>query len=275
MVLIVLSAISLSHHFFTFRQVTVGGGMPIITTLRTLLNSGDKIRRVDGIFSVAMSYIMFRISPPLDSAKSVEFDREIAHGVFQGDIELPSESASFSEPCLFSQAVEEAVALGLTEKDFAQDLSNEYTVRAIMCLAKELGLDSNFSREDIQAKSEVLAHGLGDDVDEKLRLRVEAAAKRGCVLRHVGYLDVAQSSINVQIMEVPQNHVFATTPPSCEIVRFFTNRFQPYPLVIAGPAAGADCTSSALLAEVISLMSTKLGPKAGKLSRTGSSAFLM
>eukprot|EP00980_Cylindrotheca_fusiformis_P000421 scaffold102_cov103-Cylindrotheca_fusiformis.AAC.3 len=273
------------------REVTVGGGMPIITTLRTLLNSGDKIRRVDGIFSVAMSYIMFRVSPPPDSIKSVQFDQHIARGAFQGDIEPPkpnnnnedeegnktNHNSSFTEPCSFSQAVEEAAALGLTEKNVLQDLNNEYTIGSMMCLATELGLNfGGQSRHDIAKHNEAFVSSLGDEVDEQVRQKVQAAAERGCVLRHVGSLNVSQHSpeIEVRVMEVPFNHVFATAPPSCEMVRFFTSRFQPYPLVIGGPAAGADCTSSALLAEVISLMSTKLGPKSGTLSRTDSSAFL-
>jgi aspartokinase/homoserine dehydrogenase 1 len=33
------------------REVTVAGGLPIISTLRSLLHSGDKIRRIDGILT--------------------------------------------------------------------------------------------------------------------------------------------------------------------------------------------------------------------------------
>jgi bifunctional aspartokinase / homoserine dehydrogenase 1 len=45
------------------REVTVGGALPVINTLRSLLNSGDKIRRIDGIISISMSHIMYHISP--------------------------------------------------------------------------------------------------------------------------------------------------------------------------------------------------------------------
>ncbi len=44
------------------REVAVGGGLPILSTLRDLLSSGDEVRRVDGILSVSMSYIMHRVS---------------------------------------------------------------------------------------------------------------------------------------------------------------------------------------------------------------------
>jgi hypothetical protein len=58
---------------------------------------------------------MYRISPPDESARCSAFDEEMTKGAFKGDISLAGSSPG--TPCLFSQAVKEAVALGLTEKD--------------------------------------------------------------------------------------------------------------------------------------------------------------
>ena len=159
--------------------------------------------------------------------------------------------------------------MSLTEANPEHDLSNEYTARMMMVLAKELGFDTSISLDDIMNRSEKLIEN-----DEVVRQRVVAAAEKGCVVRHVASLDVSTQSMEIKLMEVPNNHVFAVTPPTSACVRFFTHRYQQYPLVIQGPAAGADCTSSALLAEVLSLMSNKIGPKAGALARSGSSACL-
>jgi bifunctional aspartokinase / homoserine dehydrogenase 1 len=262
------------------REVTACGGLPVISTIRTLLNSGDKIRRIDGIMSVAMSYIMFRVSPPPDIALCGQFDEETTRGAFHGDILGQADGT----PCSFSQAVKEAVFLGLTEKDVSHDLGNEYAASVLMVLAQELGLDRNLTRDEIQQRSEkvvdlpggeILDHRLFEGpIDDVIRRRVADAASRGRVLRHTGSVDVPTQSVEIKIVEVPNNHVFAVTPPSCECVRFFTQRHQPYPLVIQGPAAGADCTSSALLAELLSLMRGKVGPRMGILSRSGSSAYL-
>ena len=265
------------------REVTVGGGLPVITTIRTLLNSGDKIRRVDGILSVSMSYIMFRVSPPPEVAQPGKFDVEMTKGAFLGDLPIPQD-ASVAVPCSLSQAIREATELGLMETDPTSDLSNEYAARVLMVLAKELGLDQSRSTEDIQSSSDKLVditEGMELDfsffegeADRLFNERVKAASERNCVLRYISSVDVSNKSIEIKIMEVPNNHTFALSPPSCVCVRFFTQRYQPYPLVIKGPAAGADCTSSALLAELLQLMSSKIGPKSGALSRTGSSAFL-
>jgi aspartokinase/homoserine dehydrogenase 1 len=265
------------------REVTVGGGLPIINTIRTLLSSGDKIRRIDGILSVSMSYIMFRVSPPPDIARCGRFDEETTKGAFHGDLTI-SRDASVGTPCTLSQAVKEAVALDLMEIDPSHDLSNEYSARVLMVLAKELGLDHNISTEDIQNRSDKLVEisanepldytSFEGNADKLVEERVKAAAERGCVLRLISSVDVGSKSIDIKMLEVPNNHVFAVTPPSSACVRFFTQRYQPYPLVVQGPAAGADCTSSALLAELLHLMRSKIGPKSGALSRTGSSAFL-
>ena len=244
------------------REVTVSGAIPVISTLRTLLTSGDKIRRVDGIFSVSMSYIMHRISPPPNDTECGLFDEAMTGGAFKA-------SAGLGSACAFSQALNEAVDMFLTETDPEKDLSNEYTARMMMVLAKELGLDSNLSLEEMIDKSDKLG-----DSDDVIRQRVAAAEAKGCVLRHVASLDVKSRSLDINILEVPNHHVFAVTPPTSACVRFFTQRYHQYPLVIQGPAAGADCTSSALLAELLSLMSNKIGSKSGSLGRSGSSACL-
>eukprot|EP00536_Pseudo-nitzschia_multiseries_P017489 jgi/Psemu1/321192/estExt_fgenesh1_pm.C_15840003 len=264
------------------REVTVCGGLPVISTIRTLLNSGDKIRRVDGIMSVAMSYIMFRVSPPPEIARSGQFDTEITKGAFQGDIIGGGE---MGKPCSFSQAVKEAISMGLMESDLTHDLTNDYVSCVLMVLAKELGVDRNLTHDEIRDRSEKLVdfpegepiedhRAFEGAIDDSVRARVEEAAKRGCVLRHVGSVDVAMESVDIKIMDVPNTHIFATTAPTVECIRFFTHRYQPYPLVIQGPSAGMDCTSSALLAELLSMMRSKVGPKSGILTKSNSSAFL-
>ena len=260
------------------REVTVGGGLPVISTMRQLLNSGDKIRRIDGIFSTSLSYIMFRVSPPPHYTLTGTFDEELTQGrYFHGSDKL-------DEPCSFSQAVKEAISLGLMEEDPTKDLNNEYTSRMLMVVACELGLDNVWETETIQAASDdivetVLHHDNGQSlnyqdlppaVDEEIKARVDAARAKGNVLRHIASVDVKTKKVTIQLMEVPEHHVFACTPPSCEIVRFFTQRHKTYPLVVQGPSAGADSTASALVAELLNVMRGKVTPRSVALSRSGS-----
>ncbi|CAB9497572.1 aspartokinase/homoserine dehydrogenase, chloroplastic [Seminavis robusta] len=268
----------LSAHYL--REVTVGGALPVITTLHSLLDSGDRIRRMDGIMSVSMSFIMYRISPPPRGSACYKFDEEFTMGAFGADTHS-------NEPCLFSEAIKEAVSLGLMEKDPSLDLNNDYTARNLMVLAQELGVEQNVSAASIQESSEKLLEVCMPDgakidyqdissgaMDEAIKKRVDAARERGCVLRHISSVNVRDRGISIRIVEVPDTHVFALTPPSCETVRFFTHRHETYPLVIQGPSAGADSTASALLAELLHLMKEKVGPRRVTLSRRGSATLL-
>lgn len=47
---------SYTHYFY---EATVGAGLPIISTLRGLLETGDKILRIEGIFR----YLLFGLVP--------------------------------------------------------------------------------------------------------------------------------------------------------------------------------------------------------------------
>lgn len=263
------------------REVTVGGGLPVIKTLRSLLDSGDKIRRIDGILSVSLSYIMFRISPPPAFASCSEFDEHSSNGALRDDSALYSAN-DVGSAVSFSEAVKEAISLGLMEEDPTMDLNNEYTCRVLMVLARELGMANNVEVDDIQRCSEKLLevilhkevdyHNLSAEIDDEVKARVGAASSRGCVLRHISSVDVRETTVEVKLVEVPEHHIFAVTPPSCECVRFFTHRHRRYPLIVQGPSAGADSTASALLAELLHLMRGKATPRSVALSRSASGA---
>jgi bifunctional aspartokinase / homoserine dehydrogenase 1 len=265
------------------REVTVGGGLPVIKTLRSLLQTGDKVRRVDGILSVSLSYIMFRISPPQDASVSSQYDEEYCNGAFTGDLS-PIPSSDVSKACSFTEAIKEALALGLMESDFSKDLNNDYTCRVLMVLARELGMDHGIETMELRERSDKLLDKilggnvdyalLSPEVDQRVKERVDTARSRGCVLRHVASIDVLSRQIDIKIVEVPDHHIFAVTPPSCECFRFFTKRHLKYPLIIQGPSAGVDSTASALLAELLHLMRGKTTPTSVALSRTGSGAVL-
>lgn len=261
------------------RQVTVAGGLPILSTLRSLLHSGDHIRRIDGIFTVVLSYVMYRISPPPGGDRSSKFDEEISDGIFEGDLLVHSTSdRGVGTSCSFSQAVKEAIALGLTEEDPLLDLNNEYTARVLMVLARELDMDDHHATRTIQQSGDVLVDlddsadclNLPPEIDQIVQARVAAANAKGCVLRNISSINVKEKRIAVNIVEVPDNHVFATTPPSCACIRFFTKRHRSYPLVITGPSAGADSTASALLAELLQRTRGMLRPRSSALGRTAS-----
>eukprot|EP00979_Chaetoceros_neogracilis_P018311 scaffold10570_cov290-Chaetoceros_neogracile.AAC.16 len=262
------------------REVAVGGGLPILSTLRDLLSSGDHVRRIDGILSVSMSFIMHRIAPPPGVHECSAYDEKSTMGAYRDDKSM-SPSANKMSPCSFSQAVKEATGLGLMEEDPLKDLNNEYTARCMMVLARELGMDEQYDVSKIHAQSDSLIDDskstyseMEAELSAKMKKRVEDAAEKGCVPRHVFSVDVRRKAISISIVDIPFNHIFATTAPSCCCVRFFTERHKTYPLIVQGPSAGADGTASALLAEVLNMMKHKVGTKSGMISRNSSASLL-
>lgn len=262
------------------RDVAIGGGLPILSTLRDLLSSGDQIRRVDGILSVSMSYIMHRIAPPPGVHDCSMFDEVNTFGAYK-DSQSMSPGANTAKQCSFSQAVKEAIALGLMEEDPIKDLGNEYTARCLMVLARELGLDECYDVQKIQSQSDSLVRNnkkayteIEAELDAQMKERVAGAKSKGCVPRHVFSVDVKRGNISINIVDVPVGHIFATTAPSCECVRFFTQRHKTYPLIVQGPSSGFDSTASALLAEVLNMMKNKVGTKSGVIQRSASTSYL-
>lgn len=195
------------------REVTVGGGLPVISTLRDLLSSGDEIRRVDGCLSVSWSYIMHRIAPPPGIVEVDAFEKESCRGPCGGDHSMSP--SVHEEPCSFSEAVKEAVELFLMEKDPMMDLTFEHTAKCLMVIAKELGIDEGCDVDKILSKNLPVAdrgqdfEEIAPSLDVLMADRVRKAAARGCVPRQIFSIDVKTGAIEIHMSDVPNSHIAA------------------------------------------------------------------
>jgi aspartokinase/homoserine dehydrogenase 1 len=95
-----------NQRYFLY-ETNVGAGLPIIQTLRGLVETGDEIIKIEGVLSGTLSYIF----NSLDGSRT------------------------------FSEVVREAHALGLTEPDPREDLSGVDVARKLIILAREMGLE--------------------------------------------------------------------------------------------------------------------------------------
>ena len=85
---------------------------------------------------------------------------------------------------------------------------------------------------------------------EKDALIGEAEAEN-MVLRFVGVVDVPAGKVSVELRKYPKTHPFAGTQYADNICAFSTERYQPQPLVIQGPGAGAAVTAAGIFADLI------------------------
>lgn len=209
-------------HFFY--EATVGAGLPIMTTLRDLLDTGDTITSIEGIFSGTLAWLFN------------QFDGRIP----------------------FSHLVAQARAVGYTEPDPRDDLSGIDVARKLVILAREAGWQINL--EDVQIENllpDELYHLSVDafmsalpQVDERYAQRLASAKERRCVLRYVARL-VAGQAPSLGLVELPIQHPFANLRLTDNIVQFMTKRYCQNPLIVQGPGAGPEVTAAGVFADVL------------------------
>jgi aspartokinase/homoserine dehydrogenase 1 len=214
------------HKHFLF-EANVGAGLPVVSTLRDLIASGDEIVRIDGILSGTLSYLFNT------------FDA--------------------SEP--FSDLVSDAYRTGLTEPDPREDLSGNDVARKLLILARMIGLQMDLS--DVEVDSLVPARLGGGKFspqffaayareDARMTDRFKRAAARGNVLRYVGSLEKGRARAGLK--EFPKGHPVASAKGSDNVIAFTTKRYAKTPLVVQGPGAGADVTAMGVFSDILKLL---------------------
>jgi aspartokinase/homoserine dehydrogenase 1 len=214
-----------AHYLY---ETTVGAALPIIGTLRDLVQTGDEVMRIEGILSGTLSYLF---------------------NIYDG-----------SRP--FSMLVAEARALGYTEPDPRDDLSGMDVARKMVILAREMGLALEL--DDVEVEGLVPDTLREGDVDEFLaRLpehdaRIAAmrqeAERDGAVLRYVGSVD-RDGSARAGLQKYPVSHPFARIHRTDNIVLFRTGRYDEQPLIVQGPGAGREVTAAGVFSDLLRLAS--------------------
>ena len=198
-------------------ETNVGAGLPIINTINDLINSGDKILKLEAVLSGTLNFIFNTISA-----------------------DVP-----------FSETVRRAKEEGYAEPDPRIDLSGKDVIRKLVILSREAGYKMN--QEDVEKHlfipQSFFEGSLSLDAQfEKERQEVEAAHQHW---RFVAKLENGKGSVALE--RVGERHPFYDLEGSNNIILITTERYNQYPMLIQGYGAGASVTAAGVFADIMSI----------------------
>lgn len=198
-------------------STNVGAGLPILSTLKDLVLSGDTIVLVQALLSGTLGYLF----------------------------------SHFKEGVLFSDIIYEAQRIGLTEPNVAEDLSGMDVARKLLIIARQLGYQYNL--EDVAIEHLVPLEKPIDfaTLDKVMAERLAQANANGKVLRYMAQLNDGKPTCG--LCEVDSDSPLAKCQSTDNVAAFYTKRYSDRPLVIQGAGAGIEVTAMGLLSDIMKL----------------------
>ena len=218
-----LKKLAKKHNTSYLYETNVGASLPIIGTLKDLMQTGDKVTKIEAVLSGTLNFVF---------------------NTYNG-----TES--------FSSVVKQARDEGYAEPDPRIDLSGTDVMRKILILARESGIEMEMDEiasnpflptECMEGNVPAFYASMLKNEAHFKQLFLDAQSK-GCRLKFVATLENGKASVGLE--HIDPNHDLFHLYGKDNVVLFYTNRYREQPLVIKGAGAGADVTASGIFADIL------------------------
>ncbi|OGK17788.1 hypothetical protein A2866_05500 [Candidatus Roizmanbacteria bacterium RIFCSPHIGHO2_01_FULL_39_8] len=209
-----------------FYETTVGAGLPVISTVKDMIESGDKIEEIEGCFSGTLGFIF-------------------------SELEKGSP---------FSGAVLAAKELGYTEPDPRDDLSGIDVARKALILSRLLGKRISLKNiKTIPLYPEEMKRLSADEflsqvhrLDSGYKKRLSNALRERKTLRYVAV--VTKNKTEVSLKEVQISGDIGSLKGPDNIIKIRSERYKANPMIIKGPGAGIEVTAAGVFADLLKII---------------------
>jgi len=205
-------------------ESSVGSALPVLTTLRDLIETGDEVHKIRGSVSGTFAYVL----------------------------SLLSEETSFSE------ALGAAIEKGFTEKNIKEDLSGLDVARKIVILARQIGMDielddvevESFLPEELASKDEITMDDM-KTLDAGMLEKFKAAQAENRVLRYKFEIEKDTGKCRCFLTAVDNTDPLYRLKNIENLVAFETDRYTASPLIVKGAAAGPELAASGIFSDLL------------------------
>jgi aspartokinase/homoserine dehydrogenase 1 len=205
-------------------ETNVGAGLPLISTINNMVNSGDVITRIVAVVSGTLNFIV----------------DELGKGEKLSDVII------------------KAMEMGYSEPDPRLDLSGTDVLRKIIILVREAGYEIEPDEVDkvpFVPEEYLNTSGVEEflekvkELDDVFAERFNELNRQHKRLRYVASFENGKAKTG--FMEVDQESPLYNLEASNNMVLLWSEYYKEHPMVIKGYGAGADVTASGVFADII------------------------